>query len=75
MVSMYYAGYASYNYPQPTNIRRAILCNKSVDHSPVGAAPTTSSFSTKHMASVDWEMATGRRAEKHLSLGMCYNLY
>ena len=51
--------------------------NKIVDHSdvvgasPVGAAPTTSSFSTEHLASLDWATVTARRDEKHLSLGIC----
>ena len=40
------------NYRQVSNIRRTLVGNKIVDHSdvvgasPVGAAPTTSSFST-----------------------------
>ena len=40
------------NYRKVANIRRTLVGNKSVDHSdvvgesPVGAAPTTSSFST-----------------------------
>ena len=40
------------NYRQVSNIRRTLECNQIVDHSdvvgasPVGAAPTTSSFST-----------------------------
>ena len=40
------------NYPQTSNICRTLVGNKIVDHSdvvgasPVGAAPTTSSFST-----------------------------
>ena len=40
------------NYRQVSNIRRNLMDNKIVDHSdvvgasPVGAAPTTSSFST-----------------------------
>ena len=39
-------------YRQVSNIRRTLVCNQIVDHSdvvgasPVGAAPTTSSFST-----------------------------
>ena len=39
-------------YRQTSNIKRTLKCNKIVDHSdvvgasPVGAAPTTSSFST-----------------------------
>ena len=42
----------SENYRQVSNIRHTLLGNKTVDHSdvvgasPVGAAPTTSSFST-----------------------------
>ena len=41
-----------YKYRQVSNIRRTLVGNKIVDHSdvvgasPVGAAPTTSSFST-----------------------------
>ena len=41
-----------WNYRQVSNIRRTLVGNKMVDHSdvagasPVGAAPTTSSFST-----------------------------
>ena len=44
-------------YRQVSNIRRTLVGNNIVDHSdvvgasPVGAAPTASSFSTKHMAS------------------------
>ena len=40
------------NYRQVSNVRRTLVGNKIVDHSdvvgasPVGAAPTTSSFST-----------------------------
>ena len=37
-----------------------------VDHSDVGAAPTTSSFSTEHLASMDCTETTARRDEKHL---------
>ena len=53
-----------------------LLDNKIVDHSdvvgasPVGAAPTTSSFSTEHLTSVDWANTTTRCAEKHLSFGI-----
>ena len=44
-----------------------------VDHSdvvgasPVGFAPTTSSFLTKHLASMDWAKTTTRRGGKHFS--------
>ena len=67
---------------------RAFLCrtsviidNKFVDHSdvvgalPVGAAPTTSSFSTQHLASLDWGKTTSIRDWKHLSLGIWCILY
>ena len=62
-----------YYYRQISNIRRTLLCNKFVDHSdvvgasPVGAAPTTSSFSTEHLASMDWMKTTARRDENQLS--------
>ena len=45
-------------YHQTPNIRRIYVANIVVDHSdvagasPVGAAPSTSSFSTEHMASM-----------------------
>ena len=45
------------NYRKTSNIRRTLVANKIVDQSdvvgasPVGAAPTTSSFSTQHLAS------------------------
>ena len=46
-------------YRQVSNISRTLVGDKIVDHSdvvgasPVGAAPTTSSFSTLHLASLD----------------------
>ena len=46
-------------YRKTSSISRTSVGNKMVDHSdvvgasPVGAAPTTSSFSTQHMASMD----------------------
>ena len=49
-----------YIYHQTSNTRRILVGNKIVDHSdvvgasPIGAAPTTSSFSTWHLASMDW---------------------
>ena len=54
-------------YIVKSNIGRTLVGNKIVDHSdvvgasPVGAAPTTSSFSTEHQASLDWENCTTRR--------------
>ena len=70
-------------YRQVSNIERTLVGNKIVDHSdvvgalPVGAAPTTSSFSTEHLAStsLDWATVTTRRDEKHLSLGIRCVLY
>ena len=47
-------------YLQISNISHTLVGNKIVDHadvvgaSPVGATPTTSSFSTYHLASVYW---------------------
>ena len=66
-------------YYQTCNIRQ--LSNKIVDHSHVveasgaGAAPTTSSFSTWHLASMDWAKTTAKRDEKHLSLRIWCTLY
>ena len=68
-------------YRQLSNIRRTLVGNKIVDHSdvvgasPVGAAPTTSSFSTSHMASLDWAKTPARWDEKHLSLAIWCVLY
>ena len=48
------------DYRQTSNIRRTLIGNKIVDHSdvvgaaPVVAAPSTSSFSTKYLVSLDW---------------------
>ena len=69
------------DYRQFSNIRHTLAGYKIVDHSdvvgasPVGAAPTTSSFSTEHLASLDWEKTTARLGEKHLSLAMRCALY
>ena len=60
-------------YRQVSNISHTLVGNKIVDHSdvvgasPVGAARTTSSFSTQQLASLDWAKTTTRRDEKHLS--------
>ena len=49
-------GFIGCEYRQVSNISRTLVGNEIVDHSdvvgasPVGAAPTTSSFSTKHLA-------------------------
>ena len=61
-------------YPQTSDIS-CTLDNKIVDHSkvvgalPVCAAPTASSFSTLHLASMDWTKTTTRWDEKHYSFG------
>ena len=53
-------------YRKISNIRRTLVGNKIVDHSdvvgasPVVAAPTTSSFSTWHLASRDSAMTATR---------------
>ena len=68
-------------YRQVSNISRSSVGNQIVDHSdavgasPVGAAPTTSSFSTLHLASTDWVKTTTRWDEKHLSFGIWCGLY
>ena len=63
------------------NIRCTLAGNEIVDHShvlgasPVGAAPTRSSFSNQHLASMDQAKTTTRRDEKHLSFGIWCTLY
>ena len=63
---------AIYMYRQTSNIRFTLVGNKIGDHldvvgaSPVGTAPTTSSFSTWHPASMDWAKATATWNENHL---------
>ena len=69
------------NYHQTFNIRGTIVGNKLVDHSdvvgasPVGAAPTTSSFSTYRLASVDLAKTAVRREENYLSFVIWCDLY
>ena len=68
-------------YHQISNISHTLVGNKIVYHSdvvgasPVGAAPTTSSFSTYHQASIYWTKTTARRDEKHSSFGIWCTLY
>ena len=64
------------DYCQISNIRHTLVDNNIVFHSevvgalPVGTAPTTSSFSTWHLASMDWAKTPATWDEKHLSLGI-----
>ena len=68
-------------YRQTSNISRTLVCNSFVDDtdvvgaSPVGTAPTTSSFSTGHQVLMDWARTTARRYEKHLKVGIWCILY
>ena len=61
----------SHTYRQTSNTNCTLVGNEMFDHSdvvgasPVGAAPTTSSFSTYHLVSMDWTKTTTRRDEKH----------
>ena len=49
-----------------------ILVGNKLDYSwEVVGAPTTSSFSTKHLASMDWAKTTLGWEEKHFSFGGC----
>ena len=63
------------------SVSKSCTTNKSVDYSdivgatPVSAAPTTSSFSNRHLASKDCANTTARRVEKHFSFGIWCNLY
>ena len=62
-------------------IRRTLECNRIVDHSdvvgasPVGAAPTTSSFLTQHLTTTVCAKRTARRDDKYLSFMVSYVLY
>ena len=66
-------------YRQTSNISRTLVVivehSDVVGASPVGAAPTTSSFSTSHLASIDSTKTTARRGDKHLSFGIWCVLY
>ena len=68
-------------YSQTSNIRTTLVSNKIVEHSdvvgasPVGAAPTTSSFWTWHMASVDWTKITAKQDENYSSFVIWCDLY
>ena len=70
-----------YYYCKTSNISRTLVGNKIVDNSdaveaaPVGAAPTTSSFSTEHLASMDWAKTTARGCKQHLSFRIWCDLY
>ena len=70
-----------HSYRKTSNISHTLVGNKIVDNSdvvgasPVGTAPTTSSFSTQHLASMDWAKKTARRYKKRLSFGIWCDLY
>ena len=74
-------GQFHYMHCQTSVIRHTFVGNKIVDHSdvvgasPVGAAPATSSFSTEHLASMDWAKTALRRDEKRLSYLIWCDLY
>ena len=58
-------------YPRTSDMIPTLIDNKIIDYSDVvgtslvGAAPTISSFSTKHLVSMDWTKTTVRRYENH----------
>ena len=68
-------------YRKIFNIRRTLVGDKIVNHpdvvgaSPVGVAPTTSSFSTEQLASKDCAKTTARQDEKHFRFGIGCPLY
>ena len=70
-----------HEYRKTSNISRTLVAKKIVDHSdvvgasPVGAAPTTSSFSTWHLASRDSAKKATRQYENLLSVGIWCDLY
>ena len=65
--------YYGFKHRETSYIRCTLEGKKLVDHSdvvgasPVGAAPTTSSFWTQNLASVDWKYTTARRDTKYYS--------
>ena len=61
--------------PQTSNINAPSWAASTVDHSDVGAASTTLSFSTQSLALIDGTKTTARRDEEHLSLGIWCGLY
>ena len=69
------------DYRWTSNISRTLLGNIIVDQSdvvgasPVGAAATTSSFPTSHLAPTNWTKTTARRDEKHLIVRIWCLLY
>ena len=70
-----------WQYRKISNISRTLVGNKIVDlsdvvgASPVGAAPTTSSFSTWHLASRDSAKTAATQYENLLSVGILCGLY
>ena len=68
-------------YHKTSNIRCTSAGIKIVGHSnvvgasPAGAAPTTSSFTIYHLASIDSIKTTARLDEKHLSFVIWCDLY
>ena len=68
-------------YREIPNIKRTLVGDGIVYHSdvvgalPVGAAPTTSSFLTYHMALIACAMISARQDKKHLSLVIWCILY
>ena len=51
-------------YIQTSDISLTFVGNEIIDHPDViGAAPTTSSFSTQHLVSVDWAKTTAWQDE------------
>ena len=68
-------------YPKTSDISHTLVGSRIIDHSdvveasPVGAAPTASSFSTEHLASIDCVKTTARRDKKHLNFGFWCGFY
>ena len=59
-----------------TSIGNSIVClSDVVGASPVGTAPTTSSFSSWHLALIDCAKTIARRHEKPVSFGIRCDLY
>ena len=70
-----------YWYRQTSNIKRTWVGNELVDHSylvgasPISTAPTTSSFSTLQLASINWVKTAARWDKNHWSFWIPWVLF
>ena len=81
LLTFFFSRGSNLKYRKTSNVRRTLVGNKIVDHSdvvgasPVGTAPTTSSFSTWHLALRDSAKTAARQYENILKVGIWCVLY